>query len=59
MGLAELLGLGNLTSYGRAGGGCINEGSGYVTPEGLKIFVKKNTRSEVSLFKAVRLTTSY
>lgn len=50
MTLAEVLGLGNLIPYGSSGGGCINEGTGYTTLDGMKIFVKKNNKAEVMAY---------
>ncbi len=44
--LRKILNSTKMESYGRAGGGCINEGEGFMTDTG-PIFVKKNRKSEV------------
>ena len=40
------LGTSTLKTFGSAGGGCINEGQGYLVDQG-KIFVKMNHKPEV------------
>ena len=44
--LKSALNTAKLESYGRGGGGCINEGEGFLTDHG-PVFVKKNRKSEV------------
>lgn len=45
--IIESLGITGLKSQGAGGGGCINESVVYSTPDGSKIHVKVNKKSEV------------
>lgn len=46
--IKEALKTKTLTSFGRAGGGCINEGTGYMTDSG-PVFIKRNRKEKARL----------
>jgi len=43
--VSKCLGVSSIQAFGRGGGGCINEGRGYKTNDGDKIYVKYNTKA--------------